>query len=209
MSHRKLYDELGVEPDADTSEIKKAYKKKAKKAHPDHDGSEEEFGKLNRAYVVLVDPERRAKYDATGDASESSADNAKSQVMVTIAGALEMVIANLEQRGSDPLAHDIVALMRTKIKEEMSKIEQRIQACDKLIAKTKKYLGKFRVKEGSNFIEQMIEAKITNIGLNVASAKRELAPLQGAYDMLSDVEFSVDKPAEYKSIPLSYFNVGF
>jgi molecular chaperone DnaJ len=48
-------------------EIKKAYRKRAMESHPDrHQGNkekEEEFKKINEAYSVLSDPEKRAHYD--------------------------------------------------------------------------------------------------------------------------------------------------
>ncbi len=67
MSH---YDTLGVSRDASDEEIKKAYKKLARKFHPDINPGEdaaEQFKKVSHAYEVLSDRERRANYDRTGD----------------------------------------------------------------------------------------------------------------------------------------------
>lgn len=61
-----LYARLGVSRDADEKEIKKAYLKLAKSHHPDKGGSDEEFKKINEAYEVLNDGERRRMYDMTG-----------------------------------------------------------------------------------------------------------------------------------------------
>lgn len=61
-----LYARLGVPRDADEKEIKKAYLKLAKSHHPDKGGSDEEFKKINEAYEVLTDNERRRMYDMTG-----------------------------------------------------------------------------------------------------------------------------------------------
>lgn len=64
------YEALGVDRDASTEEIKKAYRKQARKLHPDVNPSEEaaeKFKVLGRAYEVLSDEERRRNYDATGD----------------------------------------------------------------------------------------------------------------------------------------------
>lgn len=63
---KKLYEVLGVEKNASQGEIKKAYFKLAKTAHPDKGGSQEHFKEVNGAYEVLSDPEKRKLYDQFG-----------------------------------------------------------------------------------------------------------------------------------------------
>jgi len=69
-----LYDILGISRTADTNEIKKAYKKLAMLHHPDKGGDAEEFKKVNRAYEILSDDQRRSVYDHTGQETNDSAD---------------------------------------------------------------------------------------------------------------------------------------
>ena len=63
------YEILGVSRDASADEIKKAYRRKAMKLHPDvaGPGSEDEFKKVQEAYEVLQDPQKRAVFDRGGD----------------------------------------------------------------------------------------------------------------------------------------------
>lgn len=68
----KLYEVLGVEKHASQQEIKNAYRKLAKKYHPDLNHGDEEaqekLKEINTAYEVLGNEERRAQYDRYGDA---------------------------------------------------------------------------------------------------------------------------------------------
>ena len=70
MKYKDYYAVLGVPRDADLDQIKKAYRKKAMEVHPDRHGGdkakEAEFKKLNEAYSVLSDPQKKAHYDRHG-----------------------------------------------------------------------------------------------------------------------------------------------
>jgi DnaJ family protein A protein 2 len=66
MGGGDLYERLGVSRGADGGEIRKAYLRISKTAHPDKGGSEEEFKRVQQAYEVLSDDQKRAIYDQTG-----------------------------------------------------------------------------------------------------------------------------------------------
>ncbi|CBQ73123.1 probable YDJ1-mitochondrial and ER import protein [Sporisorium reilianum SRZ2] len=67
VKETKFYDLLEVSPTASEAELKKAYRKKALKEHPDKGGDPEKFKSITAAYEVLSDPEKRDMYDRFGE----------------------------------------------------------------------------------------------------------------------------------------------
>jgi len=70
---RDYYEILGLKKGASVDEVKSAYKKLAKKFHPDLNkdkGAEEKFKELLEAYQVLSDPQKKSNYDQFGHAAE-------------------------------------------------------------------------------------------------------------------------------------------
>ena len=68
--NKSLYDTLGVSKDASSEEIKKAYRRLARKYHPDINkeaGAEDKFKEINAAYEILSDENKRKQYDTYGD----------------------------------------------------------------------------------------------------------------------------------------------
>ena len=70
MDYIDYYEVLAVPKNADVKEIKKAYRRLARKHHPDlhpnDDNAKKKFQQINEAHTVLSDPEKRAKYDKYG-----------------------------------------------------------------------------------------------------------------------------------------------
>jgi curved DNA-binding protein len=70
MEFKDYYKTLEIDKNATTDDVKKAYRKFAKKYHPDKNpgdkAAEEKFKEVSEAYEVLKDPEKRKKYDTLG-----------------------------------------------------------------------------------------------------------------------------------------------
>ncbi len=72
MPKKDYYDILGVSRDASNKEIKQAYRRLARRYHPDvsqEDHAQEKFKEINEAYEVLSDSQKRAAYDRLGHAA--------------------------------------------------------------------------------------------------------------------------------------------
>jgi molecular chaperone DnaJ len=66
MAKRDYYEVLGIPKNASADEVKKAFRRLARKHHPDAGGDEERFKEINEAYDVLSDKEKREQYDQFG-----------------------------------------------------------------------------------------------------------------------------------------------
>jgi len=77
--NKDYYKILSVKKNATDKEIKKSYREKAKKYHPDKnkgdEKAEEKFKEINEAYEVLKDPKKRNNYDAYGDPNFDPSNN--------------------------------------------------------------------------------------------------------------------------------------
>src|ERR1700680_3352174 len=83
LAYKDYYAVLGVPRDADQDAIRRAYRKLARKYHPDLNSdsdAEDRFKELGEAYEVLSDPDKRERYDRLGanrrEEEQAAADGA-------------------------------------------------------------------------------------------------------------------------------------
>ena len=117
------YEILGVEKDATDAAIKSAYRKLARKAHPDNGGNAAAFIEINRAYTVLSDPEQRTLFDASGVIVEDDVFNDQQLVLTTLAMYLEHVLGDGAQRGQSPNERNIVKIMRKMLEDRIYEMD--------------------------------------------------------------------------------------
>jgi curved DNA-binding protein len=87
---RDYYDVLGVSRDADADDLQQAFRRLARKNHPDVNkdpGAEERFKEINEAYSALSDPNLRKKYDRFGDDYRKVPDDWEERVGAGVGGS--------------------------------------------------------------------------------------------------------------------------
>jgi molecular chaperone DnaJ len=140
----KLYDVLGISPDATPEEIKKAYRSLALQHHPDknHGSNQEEndnmFKQISEAYTVLSDPEKRQRYDMTGSTSSDAAASFSADPSMLHELFAEMFSPFASQReNTNPQQQKVqVALSLTEIKYGVApkriqvKVKDKCESCD-------------------------------------------------------------------------------
>lgn len=93
------YEVLGIDDiNCTPAQIVRAYKQASKKAHPDREGgSEEQMSRVNQARDILLNPERRARYDRLGS-TETGPATIEEQLTAIIGNLFESAISQLDDR---------------------------------------------------------------------------------------------------------------
>lgn len=176
----KLYDVLGVAVNAAKDEIKKAYRKMAKKHHPDKGGDEEMFKEIQKAYDVLGDAEKRDHYDKTGDTNNQK--DSPEKILMAIFGA---IIEDGDFHGN------LIDRITDKIRDEIRSLEAKDKKIKKKITKLSKTLNRIST-DGENLFEMVLNDRINNLDRMIDSNDKNIAEMN---DILVHVrKYSDDKP---------------
>ena len=184
-----LYAILGVERDASAAAIRKAYRKAAKRAHPDGGGSVERFRAVSRALEVLTDPARRKAYDETGNMDDKPVDNAESELMGLVSGLLDQVLKGLDEQGLPFENCDLIQRMKSVASKRQQEIHQHRGAIKEALAKQRKILKRFTLKKKSdtaNRMESLIAGRLAWLEGQFAMTQRNLDALHKAELFLSE-----------------------
>lgn len=187
-----LYAALGVPRDAGPDEIKRAHRRKAKETHPDVEGGDATaFHAAQKAYAVLISPEKRAKYDATGDFDEG-ADNAHVEALTIIRQMMDQIVGQV----GDRFEIDIVAKMREAMDDRIAAIHSDMAKMRSAAERLAKLGKRFRCKRGhQNMLRGIVDAKRRAVEDSLASGERAIAAISKARAMLDIYSFDVDEPA--------------
>lgn len=186
-----LYDALGLTKSASVQDIHRAYRKASKAAHPDMDGgSEEKFSAVALAREVLSDPERRARYDATGEYEAGAVDNTEAELMNLIAGCLDKVVGECVQSGRDPEREDLISWMVLAFKGRSEPYKTQKRSVELDLKRWERLSVKFERKgDGANRLHQIAMAKVAGLQGIKAQCDTEIARTDRALAFLAEYRF--------------------
>lgn len=178
------YDTLGVPRDATADEIKAAARRAASEAHPDRDGgSDERMKAVNAARDVLLHPERRAQYDATGSdkAAPSLEDLARDALVQLFTAAIE---------NSEAVLQDVTKMLT----EHRRRLVDAKKATAARVARLSKRSGKVRAKKGDNLVQMLIDDQIRKGNAEIEQMDLGLKVNGRATEMLQNYEEDAPPP---------------
>lgn len=183
------YEVLGVAKNATMDEIKKAHRKLATKHHPDKGGETDAFQRIQHAFEILSDPERRKRFDEFGDASNPK--DLKSQMLNELAGLMLVVIDQV-----DIERNDIVHVMKSRINNEISKGQQVMSNLGQQIQKREKVIKRLTLKDaegGQNVMLNMLEASIGEVRQRLSQVSEAIDRMAQMREILEEYQYKIDE----------------
>ncbi len=197
------YEILGVDKKADTAEIKRAYKRKAKKAHPDAGGSSEEMTKVSGAAMVLLDPVRRARFDETGTA-DASPDNLTAHAVNNITSALNQLLCS--ERDVSDYKKALVSIFERR-KVEIADARRPLDRAIKRAAKVKARWKRKKKAQGEDFIGRAIDAQVEAHKGVIAKIERDICILDRCLEILEGYTYSAETNATRSPFDSVFINI--
>ncbi len=179
-----LYDDLGVPKDADAATIRRAFRKKAQKLHPDRDGGDpEQFALVAAAWGILGDEKKRARYDETGDATQQQSVAVKIVAERTL-GMLDTV---------DPDTVDLMALVLQSLRKEIEGGRQFIRDAEKIIARRERAAKRVkRTTPGENMIAAVLAGDIAARRRGIAGTLEQIETFEEACRIVEEYRYAFE-----------------
>ena len=183
------YTVLGIPRTADADTIRKAHRRRAKRAHADAGGNDEEMRRVNEAWMILRDPARRERFDQTGE--DDQRDTAVTDLIGMFIAACEVLP---EEFGADP-----VELVRRKLLKMTESTNAAIKDMTQRAAKHRRTAARVKAKSNKeNLLATALEAHADGLERKTTTANDELARIARMKAILDGYSFDGIKP-EYVS----------
>lgn len=183
------YTILGVPKDADDQAIKQAYRKLAAEHHPDKGGDKEQFLKVQAAYELLSNPERRQRYDEFGDLEKTDLDT---EARTTLTATMLSLVTKAK---GDAKKHDLVKIAHGYITEKLAAEHKKIPKLNRDIRLWRDAINRLKIKgDGENFITPVFEKEILSAEAEIKLTKLAIEVGNRILKLLDGFEWVMDTP---------------
>lgn len=174
------YEALGVPRDATPEQIRSAYRRKASANHSDRGGSDIEMAMINTARDVLSDPDRRARFDRTGQAGRPQDAEGKAREMI-----FGLLVTALEEAPDDAL---IIASLRVNLADIDTELKlKEIQARGR-IRKIERHAKRFKRPERGDVMVDVIDKRLKLRRAELEKFERDRQAVAIALRILADYD---------------------
>lgn len=183
---KTLYDELGVEPTATPQQVKKAYRRRAKKVHPDKSpAAVEEFLAVQKAYYILSDDRRRALYDRYGETAKTTPEDAAAKTLVNL------LIQIVDQ--ADATHCDCVAAARDAVERNRRQISKQKGDAEKAVKNFREAARRLTAKRSPDPVAAALEARAIELEGIAKAHDFQLDAMAETAKLLEGYNYKVDK----------------
>jgi len=178
-----LYEELELQPNCSQEDIKQQYRTLAHQHHPDRGGDAERFKRISLAYEVLSDPERRARYDGTGQIDQDQ--GIRGEALERLGNMINHYVPN-----SNNELEDLIAKMRADINQAANQVGIELANNQRQIDNARIAHRKLRLKNtGENILKILVENLITRHESTAVVLLRRRLVLKLMSEMLDDYHY--------------------
>lgn len=201
-----LYAALDVDREADPATIRKAYRRAAKKSHPDTGGSRESFAIVQLAHDCLTDAERRARYDQTGDPGQTQIDQTEAAALQVVTQAISGVVDSIVKQGQNPACHDLVAHAKSSLQTELGNINTRLQEAKKASEQARSLALRFKAKKNkADRIGPLFRSRAVDAERAAEKTAEQAKTFARAIEIVGDHTFAQDA-APARQVIMGYVN---
>ena len=175
------YKILGVSVDATDTEIKKAYKKLASRYHPDKKtANQDEFLKCKLARDVLLDKDRRAKFDATGEVDDGAkpVDEVEAKMIMLFTSMID----------EEKCTGNIIEAAVDNCRGVLASLVNELTINDTALKKLEKITGRVKSKCDENLFEVVLSDKIERLKFNTKKIEHEYDIVEQILKRLEDYD---------------------
>ena len=184
-----LYNDLGVDRNETTDEIKKTYRDAARNCHPDtgNPPDPDRFATITTAYKILRDESMREEYDRTGKC-ESVGFDIRREALSRLGGLFMGIINDPNFRLEST---DIFEIMRTEMKKGLGEVDQKELKTFQLIEKIKAVSE--RVSGKDSLFNDMLKGDLQQKENVLNSLDKEKKMLEKGFEIIKDYKYKIDE----------------
>lgn len=192
MKRPDHFSALGAERNDTPAQIKQHYRKLARAYHPDKGGDPEKFMAIQLAYDVLSDPDRRRRYEETGDDGSRAKAEPGVQTLVT-------VVLGLVGECPDVRTNDIVTKARSFLQAEVRKIAREQ---NELMARAMKFRDAGKRLKGSDLLRATIDSEADRLVLDAGRVGERETEVAAALALLRECNYETDEAAFWNAFTI-------